>query len=65
MRMLYDNMFNLHFYRLYYICACACMCMSTRIEPKKAPPHNPLSNYIELKTSRVISSAREQNSFER
>ncbi|KAG0298529.1 Dom-3 Z [Linnemannia gamsii] len=34
-------------------------------EPKKAPPHNPLSNYIELKTSRVISSAREQNSFER
>ncbi|KAF9123723.1 hypothetical protein BGX30_001288 [Mortierella sp. GBA39] len=34
-------------------------------EPKKAPPHNPLSNYIELKTSRVISSAREHNSFER
>ncbi|KAF9155314.1 decapping endonuclease targeting mRNA [Linnemannia schmuckeri] len=34
-------------------------------EPKKAPPHNPLSNYIELKTSRVISSAREQNNFER
>ncbi|KAK3846263.1 MAG: RAI1 like PD-XK nuclease-domain-containing protein [Linnemannia gamsii] len=34
-------------------------------EPKKAPPHNPLSNYIELKTSRVISNAREQNSFER
>ncbi|KAF8942847.1 hypothetical protein BGZ47_006063 [Haplosporangium gracile] len=34
-------------------------------EPKKAPPHNPLSNYIELKTSRIISSARERNSFER
>ncbi|KAG0277518.1 hypothetical protein BGZ95_005810 [Linnemannia exigua] len=34
-------------------------------EPKKVPPHNPLSNYIELKTSRVISNAREQNSFER
>ncbi|KAF9101802.1 hypothetical protein BGX29_005244 [Mortierella sp. GBA35] len=34
-------------------------------EPKKQPPHNPLSDYIELKTSRVISSAREQNSFER
>ncbi|KAG9070973.1 Dom-3 Z [Linnemannia hyalina] len=37
----------------------------TSVEPKKAPPHNPLSNYIELKTSRVISSAREQNNFER
>ncbi|KAF9907355.1 Dom-3 Z [Linnemannia zychae] len=34
-------------------------------EPKKAPPHNPLSNYIELKTSRVISNAREQNNFEK
>ncbi|KAF9573772.1 hypothetical protein EC968_008051 [Mortierella alpina] len=34
-------------------------------EPKKPAPHNPLSNYIELKTSRVISSARDQNSFER
>ncbi|KAF9135909.1 hypothetical protein BGW39_010724 [Mortierella sp. 14UC] len=34
-------------------------------EPKEAPPHNPLSNYIELKTSRIISNAREKNSFER
>ncbi|KAF9186651.1 hypothetical protein BGZ51_001839 [Haplosporangium sp. Z 767] len=34
-------------------------------EPKKPPPHNPLANYIELKTSRVISNAREQNNFER
>ncbi|KAG0031541.1 decapping endonuclease targeting mRNA, partial [Podila clonocystis] len=33
-------------------------------EPKKPPPHNPLSNYIELKTSRVISNPREQSSFE-
>ncbi|KAG0057783.1 Dom-3 Z [Gryganskiella cystojenkinii] len=34
-------------------------------EPKKPPPHNPLSNYIELKTSRVILNPRERNSFER
>ncbi|KAG0077956.1 Dom-3 Z, partial [Podila epicladia] len=34
-------------------------------EPKKPPPHNPLSNYIELKTSRVISNPREQSSFEK
>ncbi|KAF9958286.1 decapping endonuclease targeting mRNA [Modicella reniformis] len=34
-------------------------------EPKKPPPHNPLSKYIELKTSRVITNAREQNNFER
>ncbi|KAF9958361.1 hypothetical protein BGZ70_009220 [Mortierella alpina] len=34
-------------------------------EPKKPAPHNPLSNYIELKTSRVISSARDQGNFER
>ncbi|KAG0202609.1 hypothetical protein BGX28_004925 [Mortierella sp. GBA30] len=34
-------------------------------EPKKPAPHNPLSNYIELKTSRIISNAREQNNFER
>ncbi|KAF9990923.1 hypothetical protein BGZ75_008092 [Mortierella antarctica] len=34
-------------------------------EPKKPAPDNPLSNYIELKTSRIISSAREQSSFER
>ncbi|KAK3828930.1 MAG: RAI1 like PD-XK nuclease-domain-containing protein, partial [Benniella sp.] len=34
-------------------------------EPKKPPPHNPLTNYIELKTSRVISNPRERNSFER
>ncbi|KAI1309331.1 Dom-3 Z [Mortierella claussenii] len=33
-------------------------------EPKDLSLHNPLSNYIELKTSRVISSAREQNNFE-
>ncbi|KAI7817367.1 RAI1 like PD-XK nuclease-domain-containing protein [Gamsiella multidivaricata] len=33
-------------------------------EPKKAL-HNPLPSYIELKTSRVISNTREQNSFER
>ncbi|CAO3563643.1 unnamed protein product [Mortierella alpina] len=34
-------------------------------EPKKSAPHNPLSHYIELKTSRIISSAREQSNFER
>ncbi|KAF9345775.1 hypothetical protein BGX34_004463 [Mortierella sp. NVP85] len=34
-------------------------------EPKRPPPHNPLTNYIELKTSRVISNPRERNSFER
>ncbi|KAG0333256.1 Dom-3 Z [Podila humilis] len=34
-------------------------------EPKKPSPHNPLSNYIELKTSRVISNSREQASFEK
>ncbi|KAF9312464.1 Dom-3 Z, partial [Podila minutissima] len=34
-------------------------------EPKKPPPNNPLSNYIELKTSRVISNPREQSNFEK
>ncbi|KAF9318801.1 Dom-3 Z [Podila horticola] len=34
-------------------------------EPKKPLPQNPLSNYIELKTSRVISNPREQSSFEK
>ncbi|KAI8599463.1 rai1 protein, partial [Dissophora ornata] len=33
-------------------------------EPKD-PSHNPISNYIELKTSRVITSARDEISFER
>ncbi|KAF8986655.1 Dom-3 Z [Haplosporangium bisporale] len=34
-------------------------------EPKKPSPHNPLSSYIELKTSRVISNPREQSNFEK
>ncbi|KAF9429777.1 hypothetical protein BGZ94_009545 [Podila epigama] len=34
-------------------------------EPKQPSPHNPLSNYIELKTSRVISNKREESNFER
>ncbi|KAF9958172.1 hypothetical protein BGZ72_000779 [Mortierella alpina] len=34
-------------------------------EPKNPASGNPLSNYIELKTSRIISSAREQSNFER
>ncbi|KAG0244833.1 hypothetical protein BGX31_008510 [Mortierella sp. GBA43] len=34
-------------------------------EPKKPLPHNPLANYIELKTSRIISNARERNNFEK
>ncbi|GJJ73685.1 RAT1-interacting protein [Entomortierella parvispora] len=33
-------------------------------EPKR-PSHNPLSDYIELKTSRVISNARNRSTFER
>jgi len=33
-------------------------------EPKR-PSHNPLSDYIELKTSRAISSAKDKSSFER
>ncbi|KAF9346061.1 hypothetical protein BGX26_002451 [Mortierella sp. AD094] len=34
-------------------------------EPKKPPPFNPLSHYIELKTSRVIGSDRDRGNFER
>ncbi|KAF9928780.1 Dom-3 Z [Linnemannia zychae] len=34
-------------------------------EPKRGPSHNSLSNYIELKTSRMISNARERSNFER
>ncbi|KAG0239220.1 Histone H2A.Z [Actinomortierella wolfii] len=32
---------------------------------KKPPPYNPLDDYVELKTSRVITSEREQTSFEK
>ncbi|KAG0011361.1 Dom-3 Z, partial [Entomortierella chlamydospora] len=34
-------------------------------EPKKPPPFNPLSHYIELKTSRAIGSDRDRRNFER
>ncbi|KAF9108792.1 hypothetical protein BGX27_008235 [Mortierella sp. AM989] len=34
-------------------------------EPKRPAPFNPLSHYIELKTSRIIGSDRERNNFEK